>query len=478
MQVILYNFTKRINSTKQPTPDDGKYFSCQLKEECSFLNPVITFDPATLTDGLFSPSAFNYASIPYWQRYYYITDWNYLNGVWEASLSVDPLSSFKTEIGNTSAYIIRSDSQYNGNIIDSFYPTTDVCSISKVQISSDIYHTTISGGCFVVGIINNSTSSNKMGTVIYYALTADQVKTLLNYLFSSSIYQASGISEIGEGLYKSLFNPFQYIVSCMWFPYLPSALGSVTETITVGYWNTNISGAVIVNYVVKEFGFKSNTALPHHPQITRGSYLDHAPYTRMTAYYPPFGEIPIDTSFLQYGDNNYLYGKLFVDHITGLADCYITITNGYDTNTTADPYKYMTMRTAQVGVPIQISQVMSDFMSMFASAGGIIGSGFSGNFSGIFSNIESAVRSAMPKLSNLGANGSLLEIIEPPYLIIEHMQLVDENKTEFGRPLCNSRQIKTLSGYVQCGEADHQFSATKTESEEINRHLKEGFFYE
>jgi hypothetical protein len=136
------------------------------------------------------------------------------------------------------------------------------------------------------------------------------------------------------------------------------------------------------------------------------------------------------------------------------------------------------MRTAQVGVPIQISQVMSDYVSTLTSGVGAVSSLFSGNIAGIFNNIASGVQSAMPKVSNLGANGSLVEIIEPPYLVVEHMQVVDENRTEFGRPLCNTRTINTLSGYIQCGEADHQFSATRTESEEINRNLKEGFFYE
>lgn len=479
MNVTLYKFSKRINSTAQPLPSSGKSFTCQVKDETSFINPVLRFDPSGLVSGLFSPSAYNYAQIIYWQRYYYITDWTYVNGCWEASLTVDVMASFKYEIGNTSAYIIRSASQYNGDISDSFYPATTVCSITKQQISSDIYHTTIPGGCFVVGIINKSQNSNKMGAVIYYALSAGDMGNLLNYLFSSSIYQQAGISsvEITDGLYKSLVDPFQYIASCMWFPVPASALGTTTETITVGYWNTNITGTV-VTYVTKEIGFKSNLPIARHPQIARGAYLDHAPYTKLTAYYPPFGEIPIDTTYLQYGANNYLYGKMFIDFITGLADCYITITNGYDTDTTADPYKYMTMRTGQIGVPIQISQVLTDYMSTLQSGVGAVSSLFSGNIAGIFGNIISGVQNSMPKVSSLGANGSLIEIITPPYLIVEHMQVVDENRAEFGRPLCNTRTISQLSGYIQCGEADHSFSGTKSENEEINRNLKEGFFYE
>ena len=71
-----------------------------------------------------------------------------------------------------------------------------------------------------------------------------------------------------------------------------------------------------------------------------------------------------------------------------------------------------------------------------------------------------------------------VETIQYPYLISEFLPIVNENNTEFGRPLCSNAVINNLSGYIQCGEADHAFSATKTESEEINRIMREGFFYE
>ena len=477
MQIYLYKFNKRPNSTAQPLPTAGKAFTVQVKNECSFITPVLRFTPDNLTTGVFSPSAYNYAQIAYWQRFYYITDWTYINGSWEATLSVDVLASFKSEIGSTSAYIIRSASHYNGDITDTFYPSTTVKSITKQQISSNVFQQTIPSGCFILGCINNDTSGNKMGAVTYYALTMAQMTSVLQYLFSSNIYQNSNIYEIGEGLYKSLFDPFQYIVSCMWFPFAASDVGNTTSTVSVGYWSTGVTG-LIATYIVKEFGGKTNLAIERHPQIARGAYMDHAPYTTLTAFYPPFGEIPLDTSFMQYGANNYLYCKMYVDFITGIADGYFTITNGYDTQTTADPYKYMTLRSAQIGVPIQISQVMSDYIGAIGGAANVFASAAGGNVGGIFSGIATAVQEAMPKVSSLGANGSLVEIVEPPYLIVEHSQVVDENLAEFGRPLCNTKTISTLSGYVLCGEDDHSFSGTKTENEEINRYLKTGFFYE
>lgn len=476
MQVYLFSYKKRENSTAYPLPSEGKLFNVQLKNETSFLTPKLRMSVDNLTSGLFSPAAYNYAFIPYWQRYYYITDWNYTNACWECNLSVDVLASFKGEIGNTLAYIIRSASQYNGDILDTFYPTTTVTAITKQRISSEIYHTTIPGGCFVLGCINNA-AADRVGSVTYYALTSAELNSVLVYMFGSGIYQASNITEMGEGLYKSLFDPFQYIVSCMWFPYAASVVGSTSTTVRVGYWDTGVTGKAI-NLIVNEIGFKTESPIARHPQIARGSYLDHAPYTKLTAYYPPFGEIPIDTNYMIFGANNYLYGKMFIDFITGQANCYFTITNGYDIDTTADPYRYMTMRSAQVGVPIQIAQVMSDYATSIQSVGGALSDAFSLNIGGIFKNIVASYAADMPKVSVQGANGSLIEIIEPPYLIVEHKQVVDENITEFGRPLCNTRTINTLSGFIQCGENDHAFTATQTETEQINRYLKEGFFYE
>lgn len=479
MLIVLYNFTKKSNSTLEPTPNNSAsttLSNVELKEGCSFLYPTLIISPNIIPDQVFSPTQYNYVSIPYWMRYYFIKDWRWVNGVWEVDLSVDVLASFKTAIGETDSYIIRSASQYNGAIVDSFYPTTSVCAITKQQISSDIYHTTVNGGCFVVGVINNSSSTNKMGAVIYYALTPTQMKNLLSYMFSDNIYWESNIEEIGEGLYKALFNPFQYIVSCMWFPYGANTLGTGTEKVKVGYWETSVNNAVIVNGVVQEFGFKTALPIERHPQISRGSYLDHAPYTRLTAYYPPFGEIPIDTAYMQYDADNYLYGKIYVDHITGIADCYLTITNGYGSS--ADPYKFMTMRTAQIGVPIQISQVLADYTSAVGAVSNGTASMAHGSISGLFANIMSFVDSTMPKVSSLGANGSLLEIIEPPYLIVEHFQLVEENRSEFGRPLCATRRISQLSGYIKCGEADHAFPCTEEERKQINQYMQDGFFFE
>ena len=82
MNVTLYKFTKRINSTKQPPQSEGHSFSCQLKDETSFINPILKFSPDHLTSGVFSPDVYNYAYIMYWNRFYYIKEWKFINESW------------------------------------------------------------------------------------------------------------------------------------------------------------------------------------------------------------------------------------------------------------------------------------------------------------------------------------------------------------------------------------------------------------
>ena len=275
---------------------------------------------------------------------------------------------------------------------------------------------------------------------------------------------------MGKGLYKSLFNPFQYIVSCLWFPFAVQAFGSTQTDVKVGYWSTGINGIMVSSLAEKTF---VTATIPNHPQVSRGTYLNHAPYTRLTLYIPPFGSIPLDTNFREIG--NYLYSAVLVDHITGQATIRVSIS---PSSSNLSEYNIMTEKSGMIGVPIQLAQIMPDYIGTVNSVGGTIGSILTGNIGGAISNVMSAIESQMPKVSTSGANGSFIETLQYPQLICEFLKLTDEDNTEFGRPLCAIRTINTLSGYVQCGEDDHSFTATKSEADDINRNLKQGFFYE
>lgn len=81
-------------------------FNGKLREESSVVNPSIMIQAT-------NPSGYNYAYIPEFKRYYFITDMvSIRTGIWEISMHVDVLMSFKDGIKNTS--IILSDTETTG----------------------------------------------------------------------------------------------------------------------------------------------------------------------------------------------------------------------------------------------------------------------------------------------------------------------------------------------------------------------------
>ena len=195
MNVYLFGFTKKENSTKTPTITDGVQFSMQLKEETSVLSPVLIVNKTNSQGQPQQPTVYNYAYIPAFMRYYFIRDWQYINGAWICYCSVDVLGSHKLEIGTTSCYIERSASAYNGDIIDSLYPAKTDVEIVSATIANSWSGVAPSGGCYIVGIINYQ-SSNHIGAISYYAMDTSGLNSLLAYLFSNNIYQAGSITEI------------------------------------------------------------------------------------------------------------------------------------------------------------------------------------------------------------------------------------------------------------------------------------------
>ena len=110
IDVVFYTFSKKSNSTAQPT--GGTTFSCILKSDSSVVNPRIELNYSG------NPSGFNYAKISEYGRYYYITEWTYTPGLWVATMQTDVMATYKSQIGSESLYVLRSSAAYDGNILD------------------------------------------------------------------------------------------------------------------------------------------------------------------------------------------------------------------------------------------------------------------------------------------------------------------------------------------------------------------------
>ena len=98
VNVTFYNFTKEHNSTKQPASGAGASFACLVKEPCDILAPVIELDTP-------DPASYNYAYIPAWGRYYFITGIRFNAGLWELTARVDVLATYRAAIGAEELYL-------------------------------------------------------------------------------------------------------------------------------------------------------------------------------------------------------------------------------------------------------------------------------------------------------------------------------------------------------------------------------------
>lgn len=485
------NFSKRINSCKRPT-ESGAVHECTLKGECSVLHPTITI--VRLSNDA-SPDSYNYCLIARFNRYYWVRDWTWENGIWMAHLDVDVLASWRPDIGNTSAYIERCASEYDGAIIDRQYPVTTDFSTESVSLSSSYYNVAPSGGCFVLGIVNNANFSTSQagGAVTYYAMTVSQMRSLMHYLLSDGFLEDNGFPAIpttGQQLLqdtaKALINPVQYITSCMWFPVSADSISDGNNVgIVLGYYN--LDSNVATGKKVTAFAYTTYITgnIPIHPQAsTRGKYLNYSPYTRMTLNIPPFGSIPLDTSFCEIG--SYLYCKVMVDIITGKAQMRVTIQP--DSSHLTDN-NIVTECSAMFGIPIQISQLTPDYLSAIGSVirfGTNVGVGlasgipFAGDASAIMSlpSVFNAVDSLMPQVRVEGVSGSFVQNILPASLTAQFFVITDEDNAELGRPLCAIRTINTLSGFIKCGEATTNFPCLAEEKTQIHSFMINGFFWE
>jgi hypothetical protein len=467
--ITLYKFSKKINSTKLPEVSTPKveYADALLKDACDLYAPTIQLN---IGAAMFSFIP-NYAYIPLFERYYFIDSATWQDGIWTLKASVDVLASFKTEIGAQSLYIVRSTTSHNGNIVDNTYPATSEIIYNDIKDPTLVWNTSsYTGGTFIVGVGGQSTT--------YYLFTKANLDILFADLFDD-IYIDNVLGGPWATIFQSVktqFNPLQFITSIMWVPFL---VGSPSfQIIRIGYGdilaNTQEIPTSAVHKVLGSF------SLTNHPQISRGKYLNAAPYTSRSLYYPPFGMLDLDATLL--ANDVVVITTVEVDLRTGLATLKIK-------NSIGD---ILTSFNAQVGINYQVSQVLNSgygIGEVVQGLQGIISGGMAGAAAGVpgivagaavgsIGGIENGLRSKIPSARTIGGTGSINSLIGTPTLYSQFAKIVDEDYTRRGRPLCAVRTINTLTGYIQTDKADISTTSTKAEQEQIRSYMEGGFYFE
>lgn len=472
MNVQFTRFYKKENSTARPASYTVSY-NCILKSDSGMMNPVIKLDLGQSVN----PTQYNYAYIPDYDRWYFVRDWVWSDRLWNAQLSEDVLASWALTIKASSQYVTRAAAAWNISIRDDLYPIRAAWSRNhNVASPASDWTDSLSGGSYVVGMIGGSGDT---GAISYYVMTPGTFQSFCQYLFNTDIFDSDGeiLKDITESTWKSLFNPFQYVVSAMWYPF--EFTGAVpVSTVTFGWYKVGCSCRVITGDSTKVAG-PYNIEISKHGRYTSGkgfNYLNMSPFAEYTLHCMPWGDIQIDPGDI-IGATNLLV-RPEIDMITGQGLLYIYAGSAAGKEIACIP--------AQVGVPVKIAQQNSNLLG--AAAGAVSGAAtvatslMTGNIVGtaigVASSIGDAISGTIPKASSAGAQGSTVGLSDAVYLDCKFWGVAEESPATLGYPLMAVKTLSALPGYIKCENAAISTAGTLEENREIIRYLNNGCYIE
>lgn len=480
MNVEFFTISKRHNSTKQPT--GGATKSCKLKAGCGVLRPAISLQ----WPGSGSPTAYNYCQISDFNRYYWINEWIYEDRQWTATCTVDALATYKTEIGTSRHYVLRSSSEVNLYAIDGKYGAIMPPINSKYPITLDNWAATAQDpygtGYFVVSLVKEG-SNTLAGGLGYYIFTLSEFNSLISQCFTHNVTQWLGmgsesdlglaLKEFGLNIVKTVSDPINFINSAKWFP---CAFAHSTNQVQVGVGpiSTTASAYVLQNPIA---ACECNIDLPGPESFEPYLWQRIEPFRSYTLVIPPFGTYSLDAREVLQGDGIYI--KILVDAISGIGSLQVTPRN-------ASSDKVLVAATGQVGIPIEIAGANLNGGAVLGAAASTIGAiaaaksggGLAGAATSLGS-LASAAGQGFYDVANVGTSGGMAPVVDNKCLFVTKYKSVKLAPNELGYPLSEEKVLNTLSGFILCADDEITLTgATPEEYQMVGEALTGGFFYE
>lgn len=265
MQVTLYsNFSKRENSTKQPTSIVGITKDLKLKDSCSRIRP--SFFIADVRD-------FTYLMA--WGNYYFIRNSAFdINGAQYIDCELDYLATWKNQITNTRAFVLYSSSNYDEMVIDNRIAQRENVIKTSATAETNPFSQT---GCYLLstanstrGVCNYMITEAAMNSAIKEIASNDSLWTRVKEFFGDAIGAVTGLRYV----------PFSNFADTEVQP----------ETITLGDYSLETA---ILNAYYTKGDFSSVITLPipwYYSDFRRNRN-----YTKITLELPFIGVVELDT---------------------------------------------------------------------------------------------------------------------------------------------------------------------------------------
>ena len=523
-KIIFYKMTcerNRIDKTRFLR--EPKTYNGTLRESSSITNPSITIEEPTTT-----LVGYNYCYIPAWNRYYFITDIVAVSSfLWEVSMRVDVLNTFKTEIKQQKGLIARS-SFGNRYLVDDKATFNAEYKLINMRGGLIANYPTNEDDCNVVLRVANLTTSGTSAQYDYFKprfYSFDGQNSAVSKFdmtnISTFLCRAKDIEAIFNNMRGDSANA-AYIVSCISFPVKfcgyndEKVEGAVKIGITIGSCKTGISGWQLSAKSINNL-FTIKNSLLHKFSLTDAE-IPFYPYQYLDIYLPYYGVYRFNpNTFLAFGDAAESISIIYVLDPTSTTGLICITADKLDPFGDQDPldcaYYILDTLNVEIGYNVDFMitnkdaierQRSADNISLVASAIGSLASVGVGAASAIID--PRGLAASVFGLSNLagaigkyGANRALEAEIPvtkqagnslvmgqyTPQLSArvfrkEYLTNRDEEYVyQFGLPDYDFRDFSTLTNYVEVGEVhlENIPNALDSELTEIETLLKSGVHF-
>lgn len=474
---VWSNFSKRRNSTKQPT--GGTLKTVYLKEETSIEQPSFILEEGVA----------DYTYVQAFGKYYFVSDVISLDkNRTEIVCDLDVLATYKSAITSYTAFVERAASSYDVFVNDPLLSQRQIYTREDFVVTSLSSFYSNVDGCFMVECL-----AKDNGVVLYASSTLEPYKLIL----SPGVYSSTNISEWVTSQISQSFDLDVYIGSVKWFPFLASnvngsllgqhfpigpvdlaLLCQTTDPSADNYWNYNI-------YKIAQSNSKKHKdvvlTLP-----SSGNFNDfrdcNGQFTQYNLYLPGVGVVPLDTAVVGYAINS--NKSINVDIQVDLISGEVTYILGFPENVGQSIFARY---SGNVSVDVPIGKAAVDTVKSAKMFAGSVGSGalhggaIGAAFGAVAGAVESIYNHFIPDTSMVGGSGNKAEMMAySGNIILSRKQFgaKDYPTSVAGRPLMQNVLLSSLSGYVKCGNASVPLAGHEGDMAAVNNYLNSGFYIE
>ena len=462
MNIKLYNFSKRKNSTLQPS--GGTEVNVVLKSNCSIYTPIFL---------LSTDNVENYNYLSWNNRYYYITDIVKTNikDCWELSCNIDVLATYKSDILNTTAFVLYNTNQYNTMLADTRLSLDPVPSTLAYYEKAFEFTTGVGGGYVLKYITLNEDNIDfapiGMAIVDTYGVRRVGATLLSDFM-----------TEGWEEILKQLGAAKDALIDCKYFPvtgfydgdgnYTSLLTYGSTMNVTLGkYTIPNLTGRKPTTRVI------SNTINVPIPRLFNDFRIT-SEYNKLLMFLPAYGFINLDSTV--FSGQSTIPVKYYLDLLTGELAYIVGGDKGQ---------RIVTCLYSDIPIGVNKTDTIGSLISGISAVANFatknVGSGISDSFNAI-------LKANSHDLGNAGTlNGvsSIIASLESHggyiYLVSINNDVTiepDDMLSKYGRPLNAVKYLGDLTGYCQTADASVSGNAPDNLKDEINNYLNGGVYIE